>query len=122
MNIRNSKRKHGRIDSIWKVENGHEYVGVILKATNTSNYDAYISNSDFKLINSNGEELSPCATMVKIWNNYDYLGGTKLVKGGTKTGIIIFDNPNTDNSNLIFKMEKTHLFKANDIHKIRLKK
>lgn len=121
-NIRDLRPKHGRIDSVWKVESGHEYIGVILKATNTSDEDVYIYSSDFKLINSNGEELSPCVPMVKIWDKYDYLAGTKLVKGGTKTGIIIFNNPNTNNSNLVFKMEKFHWFSDNEIHEIRLKK
>lgn len=122
INIKDLKLKHGRIDSIWVVEKGQEYIGVIFKATNTSDDDVYISSSDFKLINSNGEELSPCIPMVKIWDNYDYLCGTKLVKGGTKTGIVVFKNPNTNNSNLIFKMEKFHWFSDNEIHEIRLKK
>lgn len=114
------KQKHGRIDSVWKVEDGHEYVCVILKATNLSDEDADISANDFYLINSNGEELTPCYPMVKIWNQYDYLTGTTLVSGGSKTGIIVFKNPNTDNSNLRLKLEEFHWFSDNKVYEINI--
>lgn len=114
------KQKHGRIDSVWKVEDGHEYICVILKATNLSDTDEYISSNDFSLINSNGEELNACIPVIKIWDQYDYLHGTTLVSGGTKTGKLIFNNPNTDNSNLKLRLEEFHWLSDNKVYEINL--
>lgn len=114
------KLKRGMINSIFSVEEGHEYICVILKATNVSDKNAEISANDFFLINSNGEELTPCYPMVKIWEEYDYITGTTLVGGGTKTGILVFNNSNTDNSNLKLKLEEFHWFSDNKVYEINL--
>ena len=119
-NLYPMKQKHGRIDSFWKVEDGHEYVCVILKATNLSNTDEHIWSDDFRLVNSNGESLETCIPIVEIWDQYDYLHGTTLASGGTKTGKLIFNNPNTDNSNLKLKLEESHWFSDNKVYEINL--
>ena len=120
LNQQAGKQKHGRIDSVFSVEEGHEYICVILKATNLSNEDEYISADDFSLVNSNGEELHPCYPIVKIWDEYEYITGTTLVSGGSKTGILVFNNPNTDNSNLKLKLEEFHWLSDNKVYEINL--
>ena len=115
----NIKKKGTKIDS-YQVIDDPEWVGVILTVKNKSDKTKTFYSSNVDLISSNGEVISNSWLTYKIWGT-ELLESPELISGGSKTGYIQFSNNDTDNSNLMLKVDcDTGLFEKNIIYKVNI--
>lgn len=115
------KQKGTRIDS-YSVIDDPEWIGVILTVKNTSNETKTFYGSDVDLVNTSGQVLSHSWLTYKIWGT-ELLNSPELVSGGSKKGYIQFSNTETNNSNLILKVDcNTGLFDDDIIYQVNVSK
>ena len=113
------KKKGTKIDS-YQVINNPEWIGVTLTVKNKSGKTKSFYSSDVSIINSSGEVLEHSWLTYSIWG-VELLGSPELVSGGSKKGYIQFSNTNTDNSNLILKVDcNAGLFENDVIYKVNI--
>lgn len=120
--INSFQYKTGYIDNYQKIPDGEEWIGLIVTVTNTSSEERTIYNSDFNIINTNGEILTPDSFTYKVWG-VESLSNPKLSSNGVKTGYIAFTNNNIDNSDIIveFACNRNDFFELSDTQKYKVK-
>lgn len=96
--------KTGSIDYFQKIPDGQEWIGVIINATNTSSKNNTINSSDFNIINTNGQVITPDAITYNVWG-VESFGSPELIPNGTKRGYIVFSNDNTNNDNIVLEIK-----------------
>lgn len=113
--------KTGAIDSIQRVPDGHEWIGLIVTVQNNSDKEKHIFNDDFEIINSNGERIKHQTIVYNVFDDYEKLSSPTLVPDGSKTGFISFDNNNQDNSNLTIELKCNSIswFNSDPIYQIK---
>lgn len=82
------------------VPEGNEWVGVYIVFENESKEDMNYYESDFNLVNGNGEVIKPMFNVIKGVFDHDRLNNGTLTAGGEVEGYVIFDNDSVDDKKL----------------------
>lgn len=99
--VTNVDKNHKSSNQYIKPKEGKQFVKVSVTIKNISDDKISVNPLEFKLLNSNGElaEIDGETYLLK-----DQFDSAELVKGGTKSGSIVFQAPKDDNGlKLVYK-------------------
>lgn len=82
------------------VPEGNEWVGVYIVFKNESKEDMNYYESDFNLVNGNGEVIKPMFNVIKGVFDHNRLNNGTLTAGGEVEGYVIFGNDSINDKNL----------------------
>lgn len=74
------------------VPDGKEWIGIYIVFENISGEDIGYYETDFNLVNSNGEVIKPMFNVIKGAFDHERFNSGKLVDGGIHEGYVIFSN------------------------------
>lgn len=83
---------------------GKEWVGIYIVFENKSNEDIGYYESDFKLINSNGQVIGPMYNVIKGVFDHERLNNGTLVSGGIREGYVVFANDIVNDNKLSLRV------------------
>lgn len=83
---------------------GKEWIGVYIVFENKSKEDMSYYESDFNLVNGNGEVIKPVFNIIKGVLDHDRLNNGTLTAGGKREGYVMFDNDSIGDKNLSLRV------------------
>lgn len=83
---------------------GKEWIGVYIVFENKSKEDKDYYESDFNLVNNNGEIIEPSFTIIKGIFDHERLNNGTLTAGGKREGYVMFDNSIIGDTNLSLRI------------------
>ena len=82
---------------------GEQWIALYVTIKNTSNNDITFYESNIEYINNNGEIISRMPLTVDIWKG-ERLNSPEIIRGGTKTGYIVFRENLNKIDNISFRL------------------
>ncbi len=117
--IKKIKRINHEINSY--VPSGKEWIGIYIIFKNQSNEDMDYYESDFNLVNGNGEVLKPIFNVIKGVFDYDRFNNGTLIANGQTEGYVIFANDILNDKNLSLRITcLNNLIKDDKIETVKL--
>ena len=86
------------------VPTGKEWIGIFIVFENKSKEDMSYYESDFNLVNGNGEVIKPVFNVIKGVLDHDRLNNGTLTAGGRREGYVMFDNDSIGDKNLSLRV------------------
>ena len=103
------------------VPSGKEWIGVYIIFENQGTDDIGYYESDFNLVNGNGEVIEPAFNIIKGVLDHDRLNNGTLVTGGIREGYVMFANDYINDKNLELRVVcEDKLIFDDDIRTIKL--
>lgn len=99
------------------VPSGKEWIGVYIVFENKSKEDMNYYESDFNLVNGNGEVIKPMFNIIKGVLDYERLNNGTLTAGGKKEGYVMFDNGSISDKTLSLRVVCEDNLIADDVIK-----
>lgn len=86
------------------VPTGKEWIGIYIVFENKSKEDMSYYESDFNLVNGNGEVIKPVFNIIKGVLDHDRINNGTLTAGGRREGYVMFDNDSIGDKNLSLRV------------------